>query len=156
LGGHELQIHRIERDEEMIEQLIALERQFWDYVEKDIPPPADGSDSADKALRMLFPKDNGEVVDLRGDDTLNQAFAELQHARDTLDAARKDETRLRHRLQQAMGSATQANFSTGSLTWKQSQPSTRLDGKALQAEHPELCAQYLVSVPGSRRFVVRR
>lgn len=155
LGGHELQIHRIERDEEMIEQMIALERRFWDYVESDTPPPADGSDSADKALKALFPKDDGETVDFSHDDHLNQTFAELQQARQTLDAAKKDETRLRHRLQQAMGSATQANFSTGRITWKQSQPSTRLDGKALQAEHPELCARYLTSVPGSRRFVVR-
>lgn len=40
LGGHELQIHRIERDDDMIGQLIALERRFWDYVESDTPPPA--------------------------------------------------------------------------------------------------------------------
>ena len=156
LGGHELQIHRIERDEDLIEQLIALERQFWDYVEKDTPPPADGTDSADRALRALFPKDDGEAVDFSEDENLNQAFAELQHVRETLDSAKKDETRLRHRLQQAMGYATQANFSTGRISWKQSQPSTRLDGKALQKDHPDLCAQYLTLVPGSRRFVVRR
>jgi len=155
LGGHELQIHRIERDEAMIEQLIALERQFWDYVESDTAPPADGTDSADKALRTLFPKDDGETVDFSQEPELNQAFDELKQARQALDAAKKDETRLRHRLQQAMGSATQANFSTGRITWKQSQPSTRLDGKALQKDHPELCADYLTTVPGSRRFVVR-
>ena len=156
LGGHELQIHRIERDEAMIEQLIALERQFWEYVEKDTPPPADGTDSADQALKALFPKDDGETVDFSQDDNLNQAFAELQHVRETLDTAKKEETRLRHRLQQAMGAATEATFSTGRISWKQSQASTRLDGKALQKDHPELCANYLTSVPGSRRFVVRR
>ena len=155
LGGHELQIHRIERDDDMIEQLIALERQFWEYVQSDTPPPADGTDSADKALKALFPKDDGEVVDFSQEPELDQAFTELQQVRQTLDAAKKAETRLRHRLQQAMGSATQANFSTGRITWKQSQASKRLDGKSLQKDHPALCANYLTSVPGSRRFVVR-
>ena len=155
LGGHELQIHRIERDEAMIEQLVALERQFWDHVENDTPPPADGSDSADTALRALFARDNGDVVDFSEDATLSQVFADLQITRKVLDNAKKDEVRLRHRLQQAMGHATQANFPSGRITWKQSQPSTRLDGKALQQDHPELCARYLTSVAGSRRFLMR-
>jgi hypothetical protein len=30
-----------------------------------------------------------------------------------------------------------------------------LDGKALQQDHPELCARYLTSVAGSRRFLMR-
>jgi hypothetical protein len=39
----------------MIAQLIELERQFWTLVEEDRQPPADGSDSADLALRCLYP-----------------------------------------------------------------------------------------------------
>src|SRR5450830_664823 len=36
--GQDLQIHRIERDEGMIVRLIALERQFWRFVETDTAP----------------------------------------------------------------------------------------------------------------------
>lgn len=155
LGGHQLEIHRIERDEGMIEQLIALERQFWDYVENDTPPPADGSDSADQALRSLFPQDDGEIIDLSHDVGLSQAFVDLQRVRQTLDEAKKQEARLKHRLQQAMGEATQATFPSGSLSWKQAKPTTRLDTKALRAAHPDLVAAFEREVPGSRRFVVR-
>lgn len=155
LGGHELQIHRIERDEAMIEQLISLERQFWDYVEKDTPPPADGTDSADQALRALFPQDNGETLDFCHDVTLSQAFADLQRVRKTLDDAKKQEAKLKHKLQQAMGTATLATFPTGSLSWKQSKPIHRLDTKTLQKDHPGLCADYLHAHPGTRRLVVR-
>lgn len=156
LGGHELQIHRIERDEAMIAQLIALERQFWDYVESDTPPPADGSDSADQALRALFPQDDGETIDLCQDVVLSQAFADLQQVRKTLDDAKKQEAKLKHCLQQAMGTATLATFPSGSLSWKQTQPVNRLDTKALQKDHPGLCADYLRAHPGSRRLVVRQ
>ena len=155
LGGHELQIHRIERDEAMIAQLISLERQFWTFVENDTPPPADGSDSADKALRTLFPQDDGETVDFSHDVTLSQTFVDLQRVRQTLDAANKEEAKLKHKLQQAMGTATLATFPSGVLSWKQTKPVNRLDTKTLQKEHPALCAAYLHAHPGTRRLVVR-
>jgi putative phage-type endonuclease len=156
LGGHELQVHRIERDEAMIDQLISLERQFWTFVENDTPPPADGTDSADQALRVLFPSDDGETIDLCQDEALSQAFADLQRVRKTLDGAKREEAKLKHRLQQAMGTATLATFPTGSLSWKQSKPINRLDTKTLQKEHPALCADYLHAHPGTRRLVVRQ
>jgi len=56
LGGQHLEVHRIERDETLIQHLIQLEREFWRYVETDTPPPADGSESADVALRCLYPR----------------------------------------------------------------------------------------------------
>ena len=53
--GQELQIHRIERDETMIAQLIALEEQFWELVTAEKEPPVDASESASTALRCLYP-----------------------------------------------------------------------------------------------------
>lgn len=75
IGGQELRIHRIERDEDLIQRLVELERQFWAYVEQDRQPPADGSDSADLALRCLFPQDTGQVIDLSQDLVLASVFA---------------------------------------------------------------------------------
>ncbi len=69
---------------------------------------------------------------------------------------KKEEAKLKHKLQQAMGTATVATFNSGSLSWKQTAPVKRLDTKALQKDHPGLCADYLKTYPGSRRFVVRR
>src|SRR5690606_9650783 len=67
LGGQQLEVYRIERDELLIKHLIELERQFWHYVETDTPPPADGSDSAEQALRLLYPGDDGEELDFTQD-----------------------------------------------------------------------------------------
>ena len=62
--GQELQVHRIERDDQMIGQLIALQRAFWDQVEA--PVSASPTDSYVDTVRavlgqcMIDPK-----VDLR-------------------------------------------------------------------------------------------
>lgn len=74
LGGQHLEIHRIERDERMIARLIELERTFWEYVVSDTPPPADGSDSADQALRCLYPEDVGKTVDFSHNPALSVAY----------------------------------------------------------------------------------
>lgn len=55
LCGRKLEIHLIRRDDELISRLITLEARSWEYVTTDAPPPADGSESADRALRTLYP-----------------------------------------------------------------------------------------------------
>lgn len=154
IAGQQLEIHRIERDEVMIEQLIALEAQFWRYVEEDVPPPADASDSAGQALRQLYPRDSGQTVDFSDDAHLCKVFARLQRIRDELAQRGQEEAQLRHTLQQAMGEATVAKFPSGMVRWKQTAPVKRLNSQALKAEHPDLVAAYQKESPGTRRFVM--
>ena len=156
LAGQDLQIHRLERDEAMITALIRLEEHFWQQVVDDRPPPADGSASADHALRTLFAQDNGHTLDWSTDPQLNQAFCDLQQVRQTLSEQQQEEARLKQQLQQAMGSASQATLVSGRLSWKRSASSQRLDTQALQRDHPDLYRRYLKTVPGSRRFLIAR
>ena len=155
LGGQELQIHRIERDEAMIAQLITLEQQFWDLVEQKIPPAVDGSDSADKALRALFPQDTEECQDFSTDRSLCTLFEDYLDTKGQAERLKTEEDRLKQQLQMAMGSCSKAVFETGSITWRKSKDSVALDTKRLLAEHPEYLENYGVSKPGSRRFVVQ-
>ena len=152
--GQELQIHRIERDETMIERLTALERQFWRYVERDEAPPADGSDSAEMALRCLYPQDSGQTLDLSQDASLSAAFSDLLAIRQVLAANTQAEAQLRQRIQQRMGEASRAVFQDGSITWKRSRDGVGLDIVRLLKERPELAQQYPLVKPGSRRFLV--
>ncbi len=154
LGGQHLEIHRIERDEALIVRLVQLEKQFWDYVETDTPPPADGSESAELALRCLYPEDQGQTVDFSQDRTLSAAFADLLSVRQTLDGFAKLEAQFKQTIQQAMGEASKAIFETGSVTWKKAKDSSGLDVTTLLKEEPELAQRYRISKPGSRRFLV--
>ncbi|WP_232440642.1 YqaJ viral recombinase family protein [Burkholderia ubonensis] len=76
LCGQALEVHRIERDDALIGWLIELEARFWRFVETDTPPPADGSESADRALRHLYPG-NGETINFSNDRLLSATFADL-------------------------------------------------------------------------------
>jgi len=154
LGGQHLEIHRIERDEALIARLVQLEKAFWDYVISETPPPADGSESAELALRCLYPEDQGQTVDFTQDRNLSAAFADLVSVRQTLDGFEKLEAQLKQSLQQAMGDASKALFETGSVTWKKAKDSIGFDVNTLLKDQPELAQRYRITKPGSRRFLV--
>jgi len=154
LGGQHLEIHRIERDESLIARLIDLERLFWDYVVSDTPPPADGTTSAEVALRCLYPEDNGQSLDFSQDTRLCTTFTELQSVRESIALQEKQEAQLKQTLQQAMGDASRATFATGSITWKKAKDSVALDIPRLLKEKPHLQVRYLTTKAGSRRFLL--
>ncbi len=153
--GQELQVHRIHRDEQQIQQLIQLEAAFWSYVERDVPPPADGSDSSDMALRCLYPRDTGSVLDLSHETEMAAAFSDLLAIRQKLADATELEAKLKQRIQQRMGDASRALFECGEVSWKRSKDSTALNVERLLKDRPELLTTYGQSKPGSRRFLVQ-
>ncbi|WP_299198022.1 lambda-exonuclease family protein [uncultured Amphritea sp.] len=154
VGGNELRIFRLQRDEALIKRLIALEQVFWRHVEEDIAPPADASDSAERALRTLYPNDDHEVLDLTKHTDLTEAFEQFQTVRSVLEDTKQQEAQLKHQLQQAMGCASEALFPAGRITWKKSIDTRTVDLTRLKQEQPDLIKQYLTVKPGSRRFVV--
>lgn len=153
--GQKIAIYRIERDDELIARLIELERRFWHYVETDTPPPADGSDSADKALRYLYPKDNGKTVHFDNNQELSEKFNELVTVREEIELLEQYEARLKQTLQQHMGDATKATFAKGYVSWKLSKDGLKLDTEALLKAQPKLLKKYPQVISGSRRFLIR-
>ena len=140
LCGQALEVHRIERDDALIGQLIELEARFWKFVQTDTPPPADGSESADRALRHLYPG-NGETVDFSDDRRLSSVFADLVAVRAEIESRQQIESQLKQAIQYAMGNATRAVFETGSVSFKRSKDSSTVDLARLLADHPALETQ---------------
>lgn len=155
LCGQKMEVHRIERDDEVISRLVVLETQFWNYVETDTPPPADGSESAARTLRQLY-SGNSTTLDFSQDATLCQTFRSLATLRAELEEKEAQAERLKQTIQQAMGDASRALFAEGEVTFKRSKDGTSLDTKRLAADNPDIASRYTVTRAGSRRFVLLR
>jgi putative phage-type endonuclease len=152
--GQEIRIYRIERDNALIARLIELEHQFWRYVETDTAPPADGSESADMALRCLYPHDTGITLDLTHDSAMSAAFADLLTIRDDIANRAEIAEELKQRIQQCMGDASRALFETGDVSFKRSKDGLGIDMEALLQDQPDLVQRYPLLKPGSRRFLI--
>ena len=152
--GQELQVHRIERDETMIAQLMQLEQEFWRMVQEKQPPEADGSDSAERALKRLYPRDAVDTLVLAGDPYLEGVFQQLLEARAQVEQEERRANELKQVIQQRMGTAGTAVFAAGSVTWKRTRDSARFDAERFAQDHPELFKTYSITKSGSRRFVI--
>lgn len=155
LCGHETRIFKVTRSESVIQHIINAERYFWDCVEKDTPPEADASESAAKALQLLYPKHIPlSTTDLSEDEQANQQFEQLIRVRNQVEKHQEQFDLLKHQLQAKMQEAERATFKTGSVTWKKSKDSVGLDSKALLKSHPEYLNQFLQAKQGTRRFQI--
>lgn len=152
--GNEYRCYRIERSDALITRLIELEARFWDYVIRDVPPPADGSESAAMALQALYPYDNSEVLDLSEDVRMCAVFADLNAVRAVLAENEEMEAVLKHQIQQRMENVSRAVFDSGSVSWRRSRDSVTLDTDKLLASQPDLLQRFPLVKPGSRRFLI--
>lgn len=149
LGGNEFQIHEIARDQDTIDNIIALEYEFWQHVANKTQPDAD-SQSAE-ALAQLYPvADNTSIMLPEESDKLIQDYLNIKMLEDDL---KKQKAELENKLKALLGKAECGKSKDGySIKWSNS-ISSRTDTATLKKEHPELVAQYTSSTT-IRRFSV--
>ncbi|MBS1209580.1 MAG: endonuclease [Proteobacteria bacterium] len=155
IGGQDFRIYRIERDEEKIFDLIDLETGFWQCVKGDVPPPVDGSESSGRALNWMYPQDSSETIDCTDSNQLNRLFCELLDMKRRREQLEFLEATHKQTIQSAMGNATTALFVGGKVSWKKPKDSQGVDLKRLLADNPALAAQYAITTPGTRRFLMQ-
>ncbi|MFK0295402.1 YqaJ viral recombinase family protein [Streptomyces sp. NPDC090442] len=139
LGGNRLIIHRVERDEGLVEHLVALVGEFWQHVQNRTAPPVDGSEATERLLGHLYnvrPKavavaDPGEVLPL------------LERRRELKERAARAELELREVDNRLKAAASEAEVVTVqghvAYTWRQNGP---FAAKRFATAHPDLAAQY--------------
>jgi len=155
LCGHEAKIYKVERDERLIASIIEHERLFWQYVATDTSPTPDHSESAARALKLLYPiPEPSSKVDLTDDDGANKLFEQLLSYRDYMQELEQRHDQVKHQLQTLIADNEIAVFEKGAISWKRSKDSVSLDSKALLKAHPELLEQFSKTRQGSRRFVI--
>lgn len=155
LCGHETRIFKVTRSESVIQHIVNAERYFWECVEKDTPPEADASESAAKALQLLYPEHIPfSTTDLSRDEQANQQFEQLIRVHNQVEKHQEQFDLLKHQLQAKMQESERATFKAGSVTWKKAKDSVSLDSKALLKSHPEFLNQFPQAKQGTRRFQI--
>ncbi|QGH74529.1 RecE-like recombination exonuclease [Arthrobacter phage Kuleana] len=132
---------RVERSEEVIEQLIRYGGMWWrDHVEGMVRPEPTFGDRG--RLAELWPAD-AKADALTAGPELEQVVADLIDAKRRKEQAEAEEEQAKFKLQTAMRERLGIVDSSGELlvTWKP-QKYTRLDEKRLKAERPEIAKEF--------------
>lgn len=137
--GREFKYYKIERDEEMLADLIQIEKDFWEnHVLKKVLPKPDGPELADSVIAEYFKKSREETVALTGfDEKLNRR----QELSEMIESMGTEKRQIEQELKLFMGEAELAESGQYRISWKPVS-SQRLDEKRLKEERPEVYEKY--------------
>lgn len=120
----DLAVYTIRRDVELQGVLVEAGERFWrDHVEKKVPPPLDGSDSATAWLARRFPRSRGAMVTATAQDEV--LAAEFLEARTATDAAELRQELMAQRLKERIGDADGIETTVGKFTWRSNKNGVR-------------------------------
>jgi len=153
LGGQH-EIYHLTYDEELCALLRESAFRFWyDHVLTRIPPPPNGSDSADQWIRRKYPQSNGTMMARTPE--LERLVGEWLCASEKAKEATIYANGLKQRIQLLIGDSDGIE---GLVTYKSTRPSVHVDweglARSLGAREQDI-EQWTSERKGSRQFRVK-
>jgi putative phage-type endonuclease len=150
-GGSEFRIYEVPADRELQDMMIEREAEFWEMVQKGIPP--EPVSYADAVQRYRTSK----AIQVTASPTAIAAFETLRAIKEQYKVIEHSEETAKFLITKEMAEADTLLSPEGDVivTWKQAKGSDRFDSKAFQKDHPELYKQYIKTMEGSRRFLLK-
>ena len=150
--GREFKYKKIERDEELIQNLIAIEKEFWeDHVLSGNMPDPDGSDISNKVINQYFPTARKKTIPLPSH--LNE---QLKRREEIILLAKKltqEQNQIEQQLKLYMGEYEMAFNEHYRVSWS-NVDTVRIDSMRLKEERPDLYRDF-AKCSQSRRFTVK-
>lgn len=149
--GKEFIVHEIVRDEDIIRNLIVIEKRFWEQnVLARVAPEPDGSDGYSDMLGKMYSANKDKAIQLLG---MQEELKRRDEIEELLEKLNKEKSIIEQSIKVQMKDAVYAESGNYYISWM---PSTqqRVDTKRLKEEQPEVYSQYLKDI-SSRRFQIR-
>lgn len=141
LNGRNFDHWHLDRNDDLCEQLIKIETEFWQRVVDRDPPPADGHEATTEALKQLYRVvDPGEKVDLTD---LRPVLDELELVKEREKAVGVRRAELENQLRERFGKAEIGLVNgTEAVTWK---AASAIDIETFRTEEPDLFEAFRVA-----------
>lgn len=148
--GVEFKWFVIERDEEEIKALAQSEQAFWEYVEKQTPPPVDGTESTSKTITTIYPKSNDETVNLFAFETELKRYCEISAQIESLTEVKEE---LANKVKAFLNEAGKGETDRFKVSWTLASRRT-FDSKRFAADHKDINMDDYYKVSSYRTFKV--
>lgn len=151
VGGNHFVYHVVERDDDLIAQIITMEKYFWEHhVMGGIEPVPDGSEATTEYLNKKFADSNGEMVSLP--EEVIPICEEYERLSEELKELERERNAAANRLKNYLKEAEAGTAGNRKISWKQIYKNT-IDTKKLKEEQPEIYDSYLTQ-SSYRRLLV--
>lgn len=150
--GRKFTYRKLVWDNELIAQMIAIEKNFWEsHVVPRVLPSPDGSDICNEVLNEYFhAARKGSSIRLEGFEDKLRRRAEIM---EQIERLKQEQGMIEQEVKLCMKENEYATSGNYRISWSSVQ-STRLDTKRMKEEQPDIYRDYAVQSV-SRRFQVR-
>lgn len=153
-GGQRFATYEIPPDAEFQGDILSLEQELWERIQRGDPPSAEPTEAGKRALARLYPKDErGELV---GDLEAMNLVARLQIARQNRDDADTHVLEAEHRLKELMKEHGALLTSGGKIYWRNQKDREVTDFKAAFTELWNAAALGRDLAPGDRDAILAK
>lgn len=150
--GREFKYKRIDRDEELIQNLIAIEREFWEgHVLTGNMLDPDGSDISNEVINRYFPTAVKKSIPLPS--YLNEQLKRREEINRLTKKLEQEQNQIEQQIKIFMGEYEEAFNEHYKVSWS-NVDTVRIDSKRLKEERPDLYRDFAKSSQ-SRRFTVK-
>ena len=152
IGGNTFKYKAVDRDEELIDMIIEIEKNFWNCVVNDIPPNIDGSESCTNLLNSVYPKAKKNcsiILPNEAEELINEY--NINKEQEKFYSEKKEECV--NKIKAMMEDNEIGAINNSIVTWKNTS-TERLDSKKLKEEQPEIYEKYIKKTT-MRRFLIK-
>lgn len=140
IGGNEVVIREVYRDEERIAEIREKVSEFWHCVQKRIEPSVDGSSATTSWLADAYKDSNGQTVELP--EELLPVFDEYDSIVEEMDKLSLKKEEICNKFRNYLKNNEVGVVAGRKIKWK-TVKSSRLNSKKLKEDNPQLYENYL-------------
>lgn len=143
----------IERDQDEINALMSAEKEFWQYVKTDTPPPLDGLPATTDALNTIYAEgiSNQSPVELFGRGKIIDDYLSIK---DKIKALEQEKETFEQILKQDLQENETGECGNYKINWK-SQSRRTFDTGGFAQDHPEVNLDPYYKVSHFRKFEIK-
>lgn len=141
IGGNKFVWKEIKRNQEIIDYIISIEKDFWEnHVLAKNPPMVDGSDDSKNVLSLLYPMAQENTLITLNNET-DILIAQRNKLIDNIKDLELQQAEIENKIKAKLGEVEKGKTSTWEVKWS-NRHKTSIDSKKLKADMPELFERY--------------
>ena len=138
IGGQRTIVHRLDRDGEMVNHLLAIADEFWGWVQEGTAPPVDGSHATGQLLERLHANPDMQSV-IADADTVEPLLRQRATAKEQIAAGEIALLDAENQLKAIAGDAIEVHIrGEKAYSWPRYSRKGRIDFAALAEDWPDI------------------
>lgn len=150
-GGNEFKHYVYEITQEHKDELIKEMSVYWGHVKADTLPTPDSIE----ASKLVFPEGHEGVVTATRQ--MEYAIEQLKSLNTKIKEIETMKEEIELQIRNAMAENSEIRDMSGQtlVTWRNSKPTKRFSSDLFKSAMPEVYEQFVIDIPGSRRFLIK-